>query len=75
MTGVRRIKKDLTAVFQQKDENIISGTTIYLVPRTLKIANILEKNSRGNRYIIERNFIEILHMAKNIALLSVFSGL
>ena len=36
MTGVRRLKKDLTALFQQKDENIIIGTTIHLVPRTIR---------------------------------------
>ena len=75
MTGVRRFKKGLTAIFQQKDENIIIGTTICLVTRTRKTANILERNSRGNRYVIERNFIVLLHMAKDIALLFVFSGL
>ena len=32
MTRVRRFKKDLTALFQQKDENLISGTAIDLVP-------------------------------------------
>ena len=34
MTGVRRFKKDPAVLFQKKDENISSGTTIYLVPRT-----------------------------------------
>ena len=34
MTRVRRFKKDLTALFQQKDEKIISETAIDLVPRT-----------------------------------------
>ena len=34
MTRVRRFKKDLTEIFQQKDENIVSGTAIDLVPRT-----------------------------------------
>ena len=64
MTRVRRAKKDLTALFQQKDENIISGTAKDLVPRTSKIEKILEKNSRGNRYIFGRNFIDLHHMGK-----------
>ena len=34
MTPVKRFTKDITALFQQKDENIISGTAIDLVPRT-----------------------------------------
>ena len=32
MTGVKRFKKDLTVLFQQKDENVISGTAIDIVP-------------------------------------------
>ena len=32
MTGVRRFEKDLTALFQKKDENIISGTATDIVP-------------------------------------------
>ena len=36
MTGIRCFTKDLTALFQQKDENMISGTAtpIGLIPRT-----------------------------------------
>ena len=34
MTGIRRFKKDLTALFQQKDENMISGPAIDIVPGT-----------------------------------------
>ena len=29
----------------------------------------------GNKYVFERNFMDLLHVAKNIALLLVFSGL
>ena len=36
MAGVGRFKKDLTAPFQQKDETIISGTTIILFPKPEK---------------------------------------
>ena len=36
MTRERRLKKDRTALFQQEDENIISGTAIDLVPEPEK---------------------------------------
>ena len=61
MKDVRRSKKDLTALFQQKDKKVIISD--YHISCSPNLRKIQEE--------IERNFIDLLHMAKNLARLLV----